>query len=139
MSSMTRTLLIAEARGLAGRLGQNINLTNQFDFILKDISRRYPILRNIDHPFTTVDEQSWITLPSDYRAWEQCFYGDYELDWIEPEEYFRSIRMFTDTPSTPQEFTVAVDEKRLYLWNKPNAATAGHFYYSADRKSTRLN
>ena len=133
MSSLTRTELIDEARILAGRMGQQIVLTKQFDFILKDITRRYPVLKNIDHPFTTVDEQAWIALPSDYRPWEgqQCFYGDDELCWLEPEDYFRNVRMFTDTPSTPQEFTVSIDENRLYFWDKPDAATIGHLYYAA--------
>ncbi|MDD1778586.1 MAG: hypothetical protein LUQ65_10505 [Candidatus Helarchaeota archaeon] len=53
------------------------------------------------------------------------------MGWIEPEEYFRNIKIFTDTASNPQEFTVAKDEKRLYLWNKPSAATLSYLYYAA--------
>jgi hypothetical protein len=128
---MTRSEIIAEARFRAGRKGQAISLNNAFDFITRKITVDYPVLRNICRPLTTVASQSWVVLPSDYRSWEQFFYSTYELGWIEPEEYFRSLRIFTDTASTPQEFTIAEDESRIYLWNKPNAASACYFYYSA--------
>lgn len=131
MTTMTRVNIIADAITLAGRKGQAVSLTNQFDFILKDMSRRYPILRNVCHYFTTVASQGWVALPTDYRSWEQCFYGDDELNWFEPEIYFNWIRSETDTASTPSRFTVAKDENRLYLWPKPSAATASYFYYAA--------
>lgn len=128
---MTRSEIIDEARFRAGRKAQAIPLANAFNFITRKITVDYPILRNICRPITTVASQSWIALPSDYRSWEQFFYSTYELDWIEPEEYFRNIRVFTDTASTPQKFTIAEDESRIYLWNKPGAVTPCYFYYSA--------
>jgi len=131
MATTTRANLIAEAIVMAGRKGQPVPLTTQFDFILKDMSRRYPILRNVCHPFTTVASQSWVALPTDYRSWEQCFYDDDELDWFEPEIYFNWIRTETDTAATPSKFTIAKDENRIYLWPKPSAATASYLYYAA--------
>ena len=130
---MTRSEIIAEARSRAGRQGQEISLTNAFDFILRQCTRDYPTLKNICHPFTTVANQSFVALPSDYRSWDeqQCFYGTYELDWIELAEYFRNLRLFTDTAATPSQFTIAEDESRLYLWNKPSVATASYLYYAA--------
>lgn len=131
MSVMTRTAIIAEARTRAGRKGQAIGLTNAFNFILQKITRDYPVLKNICHPFTTVASQAYVTLPSDYRSWEQCYYDTYELEWIEPEEYQYNIRILTDTASTPCEFTVLKDERKIYFWNKPSADKAGYLYYSA--------
>ena len=131
MSIMTRSEIIAEVRTRAGRKGQAIGLTNAFDFILQKITRDYPVLRNICHSFTTVASQAYVTLPSDYRSWEQCYYGAYELEWIEPEEYQYNVRMLTDTAGTPSQFTVLKDERKLYFWNKPSGAVVGYFYYSA--------
>jgi len=128
---MTRSAIIAEARIRAGRKAQTISLDNAFDDILKKMTTDYPLLRNICHPFTTVASQAWVALPSDYRSYEQCFYDDDELIWMEPEEYFNWIRSETDTASTPSRFTIVKDESRLYLWPKPNAATAGYLYYAA--------
>jgi len=133
MAIMTRSEIIAQARRKSGRQGQEIDLNDSFNAILKKITRDYPALKNICHPFTTVANQSFVPLPSDYRLWDQqqCFYGDNELDWIEPEEYFRLLRTFTDTASSPSKFTAVKGEGRLYLWNKPSVATLSHLYYAA--------
>ncbi|RPI56283.1 MAG: hypothetical protein EHM49_00710 [Deltaproteobacteria bacterium] len=133
MSIMTRSEIIAEARFRAGRKAQEISVTNAFDFILEQCTRDYPILKNICHPFTTVANQSFAVLPSDWRSWEgqQCFYDTYELGWMEPEEYFRDLRVFTDTASRPSKFTIVEDESRLYFWNKPSEAKASYLYYAA--------
>jgi hypothetical protein len=128
---MTRAEIIAEARTRAGRKGQDVSLTNAFNFVLKKMTEEYPLLRNVCHIFTTVASQTWVPLPVDYRSWEQCFYTSYELDWIEPEVYFREIRMLSDTAGTPDEYTVAKDENRIYLLPKPSAIGTGYFYYAA--------
>jgi hypothetical protein len=131
MSILTRTEIIAEARTRAGRKGQSVPLTIAFNSILQKMTRDYPLLRNICHPFTTVASKSFVALPIDYRSWEQCFYSTYELDWIEPEDYLYEIRIGTDTAAVPSKFTIIKDERRLYFWSKPSAAVAGYLYYSA--------
>jgi len=132
MSIQTRSEIIAEARTRAARKGQSISLVNAFNSILEKMTRDYPLLRNVCHPFTTVASQSWIALPKDYRSWEQCFYSTYELDWMEPEDYFYEINVGTDTAgAVPSHYTIAKDEKRIYLWNKPSAIGTGYFYYAA--------
>jgi len=131
MAIMTRTEIIAEAKRRAGRQSQDISLTIAFDSILKKMTEDYPLLRNICHVFDTVADESFVYLPSDYRSYEQCFYGSIELDWMEPEEYFYYLRAFTDTAGTPSAFTVHPDEDRIFLWHKPDTATESYFYYSA--------
>jgi hypothetical protein len=131
MAVRTRSAIIAEARRRAGRQGQEVSLMIAFDEILEQITQDYPVLRNIAHPFTTVANQTWVALPSDYRSWEQAFYDDDFLHWIEPEEYFYRVRAFSDTASAPSKFTIAEDESRLYLWNKPSESKSCHLYYAA--------
>ncbi len=134
MAVLTRAQIVADAKKRAGRKSQSIDSTAlgiTFNSILQKMTEDFPLLRNICHPFTTVASQSWVALPSDYRSWEQCFYDDDELGWMEPEEYFYLIRAQTDTAGTPSEFTIAEDEGRLYLWHKPSAATVSYFYYAA--------
>lgn len=131
MATMVRSAIIAEAIIRAERKGQAISLINAFNFILKKITRDYPVLRNILYSFTTVASQAFVTLPSDYRSWEQCFYDTYELDWMEPEDYAYWIRVFTDTASTPTKYTIFKDERKLYLYNKPDVAKSGYLYYAA--------
>ena len=136
MTALTRTQIITQAIIRAGRRAQGVDLTYAFDEILQKITRDYPLLRNIPHPFTTVASQSWVALPSDYRSWEQCFYSTYELEWVDLEDYQNLIQTDTDTAGTPSEFTIAEDESRLYLYHKPSAATAGKLMYSAIHPKT---
>jgi hypothetical protein len=50
---------------------------------------------------------------------------------MEPEEYFYSIRVFTDTASIHTKFTIAEDERKIYLYNKPSAIKSGYLYYAS--------
>lgn len=67
MAGMTRADIIALAVSWAGRKGQRVDVVKEFNFILQDMSRRYPLLRDKDTGNLTAD-QNYIDLPSDYRS-----------------------------------------------------------------------
>jgi hypothetical protein len=131
MTTLTRSAIITEAIVRAGRKAQGIPLTIAFDDILRKMSIDYPLLKNIYHPFTTVDGQSWVALPWDYRSREQCYYDDYELTWIEPVDYFYFLRTGNTSEADPNYYTIVKDEHRIYFWSTPGSAKTGYLYYAS--------
>lgn len=67
MAGMTRADIIALGIKWAGRKGQNIDLVEEYNFVIQDMSRRKPLLRAKKDATLTAD-QNYLDLPTDYRS-----------------------------------------------------------------------
>lgn len=66
MAQQKRSEILAEAKIWAGRKAEALALNKAFDFVTKDMSRRYSLLPTEDTG-SLVADQNYIALPGDYR------------------------------------------------------------------------
>ena len=88
MSASQRSVLIAAGIKKAGRSGQSITLTTEFDEILRDMTERYNILAKSDTGTTTADT-AYITMPTDYSDRRFMTVDSYEMIWVDPDDYLK--------------------------------------------------
>jgi hypothetical protein len=128
MSASQRSTLIAAGIKKAGRSGQTITLTTEFDEILRDMTERYNILAKSDTGTTTADI-SYLTMPADYSDRRFMTVDTYELTWLDPDDYLKWLRTNTDIASIPNWYTVVKEDGYIYMKNKPSGAWTYYFYY----------
>lgn len=130
MSLTTRSALIATGIKKAGRAGQNIVLTTEFNEILRDMTERFNILpKSITGD--CVADQSYIAMPTDYSDRRFMTLDSTELTWIDPDKYLLWLKTNTDVATIPTHYTVVKEDAKIYFRNKPASALAYAFYYWA--------
>lgn len=113
MSVLTRSELIARGVIKAGRKGQAITLTNEFDEILRDITKQYPIWIPWPHKGTVILNQSTLIMPPDWRS-QDYFIMDtgtsgspIAMGWRDPYQYFKYTKTLASLEtSRPRIYTV---------------------------------
>ena len=128
MSASQRSVLIAAGIKKAGRSGQSITLTTEFDEILRDMTERYNILAKSDTGTTTADT-AYITMPTDYSDRRFMTVDSYEMIWVDPDDYLKWSKTNTDVAALPVRYTVVREDSKIYLQNKPSGAWTYYFYY----------
>ena len=121
MSASQRSVLIAAGIKKAGRSGQSITLTTEFDEILRDMTERYNILAKSDTGTTTADT-AYITMPTDYSDRRFMTVDSYEMIWMDPDDYLKWSKTNTDVAALPVRYTVFREDSKIYLQNKPSVA-----------------
>ena len=128
MSATLTSTLIAAAIKKAGRSGQSITLTTEFNDILKDMTGRYNILPKSATGSTTADT-AYITMPADYNDRRRMILNEDELTWIDPDIYLVWSKTNTDVATIPMEYTVIKEDSKVYFKNKPSSVWTYTFYY----------
>jgi len=67
VAQLKRSEIITLARKWSGRKAQLIDLPDEFDFIVRDMSIQHPLLRTTETGSLTAD-QNYIAVPTDYRS-----------------------------------------------------------------------
>jgi len=67
VAQLKRSEIITLGKKWAGRKSQTLDLNDEFDFVTRDMSIKYPLLRAVQTGSLTAD-QNYIALPGDYRS-----------------------------------------------------------------------
>lgn len=138
MAILTRSASIARGIIKAGRKGQSIDLTIEFDDILRDITKNYPIWIPLPQIGTVIANQSSMSMPPDFRS-RDYFIMDtgtggspISMVWKDPLLYFGYIKTLTSAESNrPRIYTVQKNHNRLYFYPPADVTYSYELSYSA--------
>jgi len=138
MAVLTRSALIARGVVKAGRKGQSIDLTIEFDEILRNITKEYGIWIPLPRLGTVILDQSSMVMPSDFRS-RDYFIMDtgtggspITMRWKDPLLYFQYIKTLTSAESNrPRIYTVQKNHNRLYFYPPADQSYNYELSYSA--------
>lgn len=145
MAQLKRSEIITLARKWAGRKAQAVDLVDEFDFVVQDMSKRYPLLRDEATGNLTAD-QNYITLPTDYRSQDLFVYNGYPTalkigdNWLWFIKNPTDFKEYDDTEyGTPTLYTVMEDPatKKIYFYPKLETLTPAYkfLHYAIHAKS----
>ena len=150
MAQLKRSEIITLAVKWAGRKAQALDLDDEFDFVTRDMSLRYPLLRTSDTGSLTAD-QNYISTPSDYRSQDLFITsGGYpsgfkvDTDWL---PFLESSAEFNELDATmygtPVLYMVQADlaTKKIYFYPYLETDTPAYvfLYYKIHAKATDDN
>jgi len=130
-----RSVIIDRAKRRAGSQflswegAQSVDLITDFDEVLKEITRRYP-LANTESSNNTTAGQNYITLPSDYGSKRYLAINNSALGWVEPDELLLYLRTNTIANGTPTYYSIVPEESKIYITPPSNEALLYYFGYS---------
>lgn len=127
---MTRLEIINEAKEIAGVISETLYLNRQYDWILKEITQKYPLIRNQQKTGETVADQNYIVLPPNFSFPELFKISGNEIDYLEPEDLRRNYDE-SDSSGIPSIWTTLKPDGKLYMHVPPSSALDYILYYSA--------
>ncbi len=140
---MIRSVLIARGIAKAGRKGQNIDLTQEFNELLRDITKDYPCWIPLPKLGSFAATQDKMDMPGDFRSRDYFIIPGYpHLAWREPLQYFRYVRSLnSDSSGRPLIYTVQKNHKKIYLYPPADQIYTYELSYAAihPRASKTLN
>ena len=134
--TLSRIEIVVRAKQRAGLLSTPLNLNQEFDELLVDISGRYYVLRNQLLSGTTVDEQAYQSeaFPPNYmldHGNERMYCDGNLLTRLELEEYFYNLNTSDEVvPGSPSKYAIDIDNSKVYFWTTPDDTYAYQFYHT---------
>ncbi len=130
MGIMSRIEIITEAKNMIGPSATPISLVREYDWVLREITSQFPIIRNQQKTGSVVANQNYLILPPNFAFKELFKIGGNEIDYVEPEDW-RENYDEDDASGTPSIWTVIRTDKKLYMHASPSTALAYILYYTA--------
>ena len=126
---MTRIEIINESKEMLAPAAVSLRLTNQYDWVLKEITSRFPLLRNQQKKGTLTVSQNYIILPPNFAFPELFKVDGSEVTYVEPEEWVSDYDE-SDDDGTPTIWTTLKPGNKLYMHVPPSTAWDYILYYT---------
>ncbi len=132
MATLQRSVIIGEAKYRTGLDSLNYTMTTYYDRILRDITKRNPLLKNYyaTGNLTASASNNYLTAPTDMRAPEHMKAGgsSTEVFFLEPE-VFDSFALSFGASSVPTMAKWVPADGRVYLNPFPSSGTIAYYLW----------